>query len=264
MLKLGWFSTGRGEGSRNLLGTALEYIRSGYINAEIQYVFSNREPGEYKGSDQFHALVKSSNIPLITLSSRRFAKERGASGFNEVRKAYDSESIKLLDPFQIDLAVLAGYMLFTSELMCQKLTMINVHPAPPNGPIGTWREVIWKLIEQKAPQGGGQVQLANMDWDRGPVITYYTFPLRGPLFDQGWELVGGQSIDKLRSSQGEEFQLFQQIRDESTKREIPLLMETLKALGDGELKVTDGRVVDKEDRPVTGLCLNSQIDKWLG
>ena len=264
MLKLGWFSTGRGEGSRNLLGTALEHIRSGYINAEIQYVFSNREPGEYKGSDQFHALVKSSNIPLITLSSRRFVKERGASGFNEVREAYDSEAIKLLDPFQIDLAVLAGYMLFTSELMCQKLSMINVHPAPPNGPIGSWREVIWELIEQKAPQGGVQVQLANMDWDRGPVITYCTFPLRGPLFDEAWELADSQSIDKLRSSQGEEFGLFKQIRDEGTKREIPLLMETLKAFGDGELKVTDGRVVDKEERPVAGLCLNSQIEKWLG
>ena len=264
MLKLGWFSTGRGEGSRNLFSTALEYTQSGYINAEIQYVFCNREPGEYRGSDRFHSLVKASNIPLITLSSRRFAKERGASGFNEVREAYDSESIKLLDPFQIDLAVLAGYMLFTSELMCQKLTMINVHPAPPNGPIGTWLEVIWKLIEQKAPQGGVQVQLANMDWDRGPVITYCTFPLRGPLFDEAWELADSQSIDKLRSGQGEELRLFKQIRDESTKREIPLLMETLKAFGDRELKVTDGRVVDKGDRPVTGLCLNSQIDKWLG
>ncbi len=264
MLKLGWFSTGRGEGSRNLFSTALEYTRSGYINAEIQYVFCNREPGEYKGSDRFHSLVKASNIPLITLSSRRFTKERGASSFNEVREAYDSEAIKLFGTFQIDLAVLVGYMLFTSEVMCQKLSMINVHPAPPNGPIGSWQEVIWKLIEQKAPQGGAQVQLANMEWDRGPVITYYTFPLRGPLFDQAWELAGSQSIDKLRSCQGEEFRLFKQIRDEGTKREIPLLIETLKAFGDGELKVVDGRVVDKEHRPVAGLCLNSQIDKWLG
>ena len=263
MLKLGWFSTGRGEGSRNLLSTTLEHVQSGYINADIQYVFCNREPGEFKGSDRFHSLVKASNVPLITLSSRRLVKERGASGFNEVREAFDSEAIKLLDPFEIDLAVLAGYMLFTSELMCQKLSMINLHPAPPNGPVGSWREVIWELIEQKAPQGGVQIQLATMDWDRGPVITYCTFPLRGPLFDEGWELANSQSIDELRSCQGEEFQLFQQIRDESTKREIPLLIETLKALGDGELKVTDGRVVDKEHRPITGLCLNSQIDKWL-
>ena len=263
MLKLGWFSTGRGEGSCNLFSTALEHTRSGYINADIQYVFCNREPGEYRGSDRFHSLVEESNTPLITLSSRRVVKERGASGFNEVRKAYDSEAIKLLDTFQIDLAVLAGYMLFTSELMCQKLSMINLHPAPPNGPVGSWREVIWELIEQKAPRGGVQIQLATMDWDRGPVITYCTFPLRGPLFDEGWELAGSQSVEKLRSRQGEEFQLFQQIRDESTKREIPLLIETLKALGDGELNVSDGRVVDRESRPVTGLCLNSQIDKWL-
>ncbi len=263
MLKLGWFSTGRGEGSRNLFSTALEHMRSGYINAEIQYVFCNRESGEYRGSDRFHSLVRASNIPLITLSSRRLVKERGASGFNEVREAYDSEAIKLIDPFRIDLAVLAGYMLFTSELMCQKLSMINLHPAPPDGPVGSWREVIWQLIEEKAPLGGVQIQLATMDWDRGPVITYCTFPMAGPLFDDGWKLAGSQSIDELRSCQGEEFQLFQQIRDESTKREIPLIIETLKALGDGDLKVADGMVVDKERRPVTGLCLNSQIDKWL-
>ena len=68
-------------------------------------------------------------------------------------------------------------------------------------------------------------------------------------------MAGSQSIDELRSCQGEEFQLFQQIRDESTKREIPLLIETLKALGDGELKVAGGRVEDKEHRAIRGPVL---------
>ena len=39
MLKLGWFSTGRGAGSRNLLRLVQEAIVRGEIPATIQFVF---------------------------------------------------------------------------------------------------------------------------------------------------------------------------------------------------------------------------------
>ena len=85
MLKLGWFSTGRGEGSRELLRLVQEHIAAGDLPATIEFVFQNRERGEAEGSDQFQDLVRSYGIPLVTLSSQRFRKERGVRAFADVR-----------------------------------------------------------------------------------------------------------------------------------------------------------------------------------
>ena len=77
VFKIGWFSSGRGEGSRDLLRTAWRSIAEGEIEAEIEFVFSNREPGQAEGSDLFFELVNSYNIPLINVSSRRFRDRFG-------------------------------------------------------------------------------------------------------------------------------------------------------------------------------------------
>ena len=68
-LRLGWFSTGRGEGSRGLLTAALDAIDSGRLNAQIEFVFVNRERGQHEGTDRYMDLVESRGIPLVTLSS---------------------------------------------------------------------------------------------------------------------------------------------------------------------------------------------------
>jgi folate-dependent phosphoribosylglycinamide formyltransferase PurN len=59
-----------------------------------------------------------------------------------------------LTGFNPDINVLAGYMLIVGAEMCQRYDMINLHPAIPGGPKGTWREVIWKLIETGASETG--------------------------------------------------------------------------------------------------------------
>jgi len=53
MLNIGWFSTGRGPGSQGLLRFVQDRLAKGLLDARIQFVFSNREPGEAEGSDQF-------------------------------------------------------------------------------------------------------------------------------------------------------------------------------------------------------------------
>ena len=53
MLNIGWFSTGRGEGSRGLLRFVQERIDRGLLDARIQFVFSNRDRGQALGSDRF-------------------------------------------------------------------------------------------------------------------------------------------------------------------------------------------------------------------
>ena len=73
-LSIGWFSTGRGEGSYGLLSSALEAIDSGDLNAELAFVFVNRVKGQTKRTDRFLELVESRGIPLVTLSSRDFRR----------------------------------------------------------------------------------------------------------------------------------------------------------------------------------------------
>ena len=264
MLKLGWFSTGRGEGSRGLLELILRQIASGDLPATIEFVFQNRERGEAEGSDQFQDLVRSYGIPLVTLSSRRFRKERGAGSFSEVRLEFDREVMRLLEGYQPNLSVLAGYMLYTADELCKRFTMINTHPALPDGPIGTWQQVIWQLIEQQANETGAMIHLATEEWDRGPVISYYSFPLRGPLLDPLWEQVEGRTIDDLRATEGEQLPLFQHIREEGMRREPHLLVETIRAFAEGTVRVVDTQVVDPAGNTIRGYHLNKEIEAALG
>ncbi|MBI2170437.1 MAG: hypothetical protein HYU30_00220 [Chloroflexi bacterium] len=162
MLRLGWFSTGRGEGSRNLLRFIQRHITSGHLPAAIDFVFCNRDLGEAEGSDQFHALVRSYNIPLVTLSSDRFRREHKTRQFDQVREQYDAQVLRRLEGFAPDLVVLAGYMLFTAAELCTRYRMLNLHPAAPGGPMGAWQSIVWRLIEEKAKESGIQVQLATM------------------------------------------------------------------------------------------------------
>ena len=72
MLRIGWFSTGRGAGSQGLLRFVGE--RLGDIDARIEFVFSNRAPGEAEGSDAFFRLAGELGLPLVTHSSARFRR----------------------------------------------------------------------------------------------------------------------------------------------------------------------------------------------
>ena len=64
MLRIGWFSTGRGEGSRGLLQFVQQQILGGRLDACIEFVFSNRKRGEAEGSDEYFKLVEKFGLRL--------------------------------------------------------------------------------------------------------------------------------------------------------------------------------------------------------
>ncbi len=267
MYKLGWFSTGRGPGSRGLLTTTNNSIKSGDIKAEIEFVFCSREKGEAEGSDQFIKLVQSYGIPLITLSYQKFKKEHGSPGtlkdgsFLEWRLNYDREIMKHLANFHPDLCVLAGYMLVVGPEMCRKYTMLNLHPALPDGPKGTWQEVIWQLIEKQANKTGVTMHLVTTELDRGPVVTYASFPIVGKEFDKSWKEIEGKPVSEIKKTEGEENPLFKLIRAEGVKRELPLVIATVKAFSKGRIKVKNGKISDEKGREVRGYDLTGEIEK---
>ena len=178
------------------------------------------------------------------------------------RGPFHGEAIQLISKFQTDISVLVGYMLITSPEMCRQYPMINLHPALPGGPAGTWQQVIWKLIEEKADESGVMFHVATEILDGGPVLTYCSFPIRGGDYEALWQKVDGLAIEEIKA-EGEEQPLFKRIRQEGAIREGPLLLATLKALVDGRLKVLGGQVLDSSGALAGGACLNDEIERFL-
>jgi folate-dependent phosphoribosylglycinamide formyltransferase PurN len=266
MYKLGWFTTGRDKAARDLLAAVQNSIRQGEIKAEIAFVFCSREPGESAESDLFLEKVANYDIPAICFSYQKFKSARGAALKSETlpqwRLDYDREVMSRLKDSKPDLCVLAGYMLIVGSEMCQKYNMINLHPAAPGGPTGTWQEVIWQLIKTEADETGVTMHLVTPELDRGPAVAYGTFPIKGKPFAEYWDEIKGLSIEQIKQEQGKNNRLFQLIREQGFRRELPLIIATIKAFSQGNIKITAAkRVVDAEDRPIYGYNLTKEINE---
>jgi folate-dependent phosphoribosylglycinamide formyltransferase PurN len=57
-------------------------------------------------------------------------------------------------------------------IKCHKYDMINLHPALPGDPTGSWQDVIWALIKDKAAIARAMMHLITPELDRGPVISH--------------------------------------------------------------------------------------------
>jgi len=265
--QLGWFSTGRDKAARDLLQAVQSQIKLGEIRAEIVFVFCSREPGESAESDLFLRQVEDYHTPLICFSYQKFKAMQGASTTSQGgtlplwRLEYDRGVMKRLQDFHPDLCVLAGYMLIVGEEMCQRYNMINLHPAAPGGPTGTWQGVIWQLIDNQAQQTGVMMHLVTPELDKGPPVTYCTFPIRGAPFDKYW-----RELEKLPSNSSKRHDgknsLFRLIRQHGLAREFPLIISTLKAFGQGKIRINpEKQVVDAEGRPIKGYNLTDEINE---
>jgi phosphoribosylglycinamide formyltransferase-1 len=269
--RIGWFSTGRDEAAREIFASVQNAISRGYIPAEIAYVFSNRVSGEDTESDAFFRLVEQLGIALLTTSSRRFEPELFKKGKDDPdvmkrwRIAFDLQIEEQIGKEKVDLIVLAGYMLIVGPEICIKYPMINLHPAAPDGPVGTWQDVIWRLIRHKATETGIMMHQVTEELDKGPPITYCTFSIRGRDFDPLWRMLDQRSEEvglyRLIEEEGESNALFSKIRNEGVLREIPMVVETLKVLAEGRVRICRGGPCDGEGRRIRALCLSEEIEK---
>jgi phosphoribosylglycinamide formyltransferase-1 len=266
MLRIGWFSTGRGEGSKGLLRAAMEAIQNGDLKAEIAFVFCNRERGEAEPTDRYFDLVQSYGLPLITLSYSRYRRERNfpvvrlGEPLLPWRRDYDREVARLIEPYPFDLGMLAGFMLIFTDVICERWPLLNLHPAAPGGPVGIWQEVIWELIASRAERSGITIFLCTTNLDRGPTVTYCTYPLRGPSLDPLWRQVEGRSLDEIKAAEGEESPLFKEIRRQGATRELPLIVATLRAFADERLRFEGLKVVTVDGQPIDGYDLTPEVE----
>jgi len=183
------------------------------------------------------------------------------------RIEYDREIMLRLNHYQSDINVLAGYMLIVGDEMCEKHDLINLHPAAPDGPAGTWQEVIWKLIGEGATQSGVMIHLVTKDLDEGPPITYCTFPLRDPAIDPLWEKhqqkLKDKNMDQIIQEEGDNNELFKEIRKRGVKRELPLIVQTLKTFSEGKVMIKDKQVMVAGKVQQKPYCLTDQIEAFI-
>ena len=204
---------------------------------------------------------------MITHSSSTFRRRKGGR-FADHRAEYDSEVMELLSGYRPDVCVLAGYMLIASGELCRTFHLLNLHPALPDGPIGTWQEVVWQLIEQRAPRTGAMMHLATEVVDRGPVVSYVAVPLKTPELEPHWRELGDLDVGKVKAEQGEDYELFRLIRAKQYSHEPYLLLETLRALSRGDIALDGGKVrISAEGQTglqrVGGLCLDARIEEAM-
>jgi len=62
--RLGWFSTGGDKAASDLLTVVSNSIKQREIEAEIAFVFCNRESGDFEQSNLFIELAKRYGLPM--------------------------------------------------------------------------------------------------------------------------------------------------------------------------------------------------------
>lgn len=273
MLRLGWFSTGRGPGSRNLLRRVMEEKQKGNLDVDFSFVFCNwdntEEPNSRKEQrEQFFDMVKGYGIPLITLSWKTFRPDLWESDQKSWRDEYGKEIRKNIGDREFDLGILAGYMLWVDDETCGKYDFMNLHPAMPDGPKGTWQEVIWQLIRENADRQGAMMHIVTPEWDRGAPLTFCQFRIRGKEYDGLWEdlreRMKNKTLDEIIGDEGENLPLFRKIREDGAKRELPLIVETIRQFADGNVRIKDKRLYENGKLLEGPYDLSAQVDRSIG
>jgi phosphoribosylglycinamide formyltransferase-1 len=280
-LKIGWFSTGRDAAARNLLETVHTDLDANNIPASIEWIFCHRETGdgpfndEYRERELFFELAASKDIPVATLSHVRFMPELRKRGLQESKSAAEpspaleewrnlygrevTKTINLLPP--VDIVVMAGYMLIIGKPELEELVLVNIHPALPWGPRGTWQEVIHQLIAEDGREQGIMVHIVTEELDRGPVISYCRFPIQGPEWKLLWEQWKREIKPEAAIETRENHALFKKIREEGEIRELPLLRGAIRELAFENVVVNDKKVWAGGKLQKEGVDLTQKIEE---
>jgi folate-dependent phosphoribosylglycinamide formyltransferase PurN len=237
-LRTAWLSSGEDDQAIRLFEGIYNQIVGGGLPLELCCAFCNHDPGQTQESGRFHAAVRKTEVPLLTISSASYRAQ--FSGAGEWRVAFDRAVVSELTPFHPELVVFAGYMLIASEVLYEAFPVINLHPALPGGPIGKYAIVLKKLVEQRSAEAGVMMHRVTKHIDRGPALTYCSFSLEGVWSDS--------IVDPTVASS--------RIRTYQLQRELPLLAETLRLIGTGVISPTSA------EQTCAPLCLNHQILKY--
>ncbi len=267
-MNFGIWTTGRDEAAFALLKAIYNATKDSTIKGVISYIFCNRKKGEGIWSDKIIDWSKGFSIPMVSVSSSKFESELKKKDFEEWRKRFHAKARDFLSTYHEDIRVLVGYMLILDAESCKDIPTVNLHPAKPGGPKGTWQEVIWNLIENDAEESGVMIHLVTSQLDEGPPISYCTYKIKDERLKDLWEehkmKLNKMGLPQIIKIKGETNPLFGGIRRLGLKREFPLLIHTLNILAEGKVRVEDEKVIDREGRILKeGYNLTKEIDEVI-
>lgn len=186
-------------------GTNLQAIIDAEIQSiEIAVVFSNN-PDAYAIER-----AKNHNIPVEVVDHKNY----------KTREEYEQDIIKTLEPYNLDLIVLAGFMRILSQVFVRayKNKIVNIHPAllPSFPGVNSGRQA----LEYGVKYSGVTVHFVDEGVDTGPIIL--------------------QSIVKIEDSDTEET-LLEKIHEV----EHQIYPEAIRLISGGKLEVIGRRVIKK-------------------
>jgi len=216
-----------------LFTTMLTKIGKGETDAKLSFVFLNREVKGNQYRAKLVALAEKNGIPVLILPSDGFRSDLRAKDLSAWRDAYGRAMREKILEHPMDFGVLAGYMLILDPETCSTYDIINLHPALPNTYQGTWEEIVRRVAESDDATYGSMVHVCTPELDRGATVAYDEF-----------------SINDLRGRFTSDEELASALRERQRSREVPLLMETIRMLVDGEVSLHKGALMDVHGRPV--------------
>jgi phosphoribosylglycinamide formyltransferase-1 len=279
-IKIGWFSTGRDEAARNLLKAVHVGLKTSGAPAEIEWIFCHREPGDGPDNEEarqrrrFFELADELGIPVKTLSHVEFMPELRKKGLAESASAadaspdlerwrdlYGEKVMEAVGPEPADIVVMAGYMLIIGEPELKGLNLVNIHPALPWGPRGTWQECIHEIIDTRASEHGIMVHLVTKTLDRGPFISYCRFPVQGPEWEDLWTQWDRDITGSSSREERESHPLFRKIRLVGEIRELPLLSGAINEIAFEKIEICDKQIYANGQLQEQGVDLTESIEE---
>jgi phosphoribosylglycinamide formyltransferase 1 len=161
-LNLCVLASGRGTNLKSIIKSQ----KSKKISSKVALVVSNNsESGALE-------LARKYKIPAYHLSERQFNSKR----------AFDAAFIKLLNRYNIDLIILAGYMKLLSPTIVRRFRnrILNIHPAllPLFGGPGMYgMKVHQAVLDSGCKVSGASVHIVDEIYDHGPIVNQMTVKL---------------------------------------------------------------------------------------
>lgn len=152
-------------GSGTTLQNLIDRIGAGKLDAKILVVISSN-PAAY-GITR----AKNYNIPVFVINPKDYNKN-----FNK----FNDEIDKIIDNYNIDLQILAGFLWKRRVGDKYKNKIINIHPAllPKYGGQGMWGHHVHEAVLGAGDrESGATVHFVSDEYDKGPIILQEKTPV---------------------------------------------------------------------------------------